>query len=249
MPKLLGSISNDEQVLTIPGTTFTFSGVRPEKLGAEYQTLVTLVIDITGSVSPFADDLLKMLKTVVNACQKHPRSENLMVRIVTFNEDLYELHGFKQVADVDLNSYQTFNCGGMTALFDACVYAIGATQTYAETLRSSDYKVNAAIYILTDGDDNRSTNTLNKVKRCLLDTRSKEDLESLVTILIGVNAGSCTQYLQDFKDKAGLSQYVDVADATPGKLAKLAQFISQSVSSTSQSLGSGGPSQLINPTF
>ncbi len=53
-------------------------------------------------------------------------------------------------------------------------------------------------------------------------------------------------YLKIFKDEAEIDQYVDAGDATPTKLAKLAEFVSQSISSQSQSLGSGGPSQNLN---
>jgi hypothetical protein len=52
--------------------------------------------------------------------------------------------------------------------------------------------------------------------------------------------------LQDFKDKAGITQYVSLGRATPGRIAKLAQFVSQSISSTSAALGTGVPSQPIN---
>ena len=45
--------------------------------------------------------------------------------------------------------------------------------------------------------------------------------------------------------EAGLTQYVSIGKATPGKLAKFAQFVSQSISSTSAALGSGAASQPI----
>ena len=43
--------------------------------------------------------------------------------------------------------------------------------------------------------------------------------------------------------------HIDVGDATPRKLAKLAAFVSQSISSQSQALGTGGPSQNIAATI
>ena len=42
---------------------------------------------------------------------------------------------------------------------------------------------------------------------------------------------------------------MDIGDATPGKLAKLANFVSESVSSQSQALGSGAPSETLNLTI
>ena len=65
---------------TTQGTVngFSFSGVRPETLGASEYTLVTLVLDKTGSVASFADALFKVKKTVVEACRKSPRSDYLL---------------------------------------------------------------------------------------------------------------------------------------------------------------------------
>ena len=82
------------------------------------------------------------------------------------------------------------------------------------------------------------------------DARFKgEDIESLITILIGINAADCTQELDDFRQQAEIDQYIDAGKATKGKLAKLADFVSQSVSSQSQALGTGGPSQNISATI
>ena len=72
---------------------------------------------------------------------------------------------------------------------------------------------------------------------------SEEWLESLSVILVGVNASRYKKELQAFQMDADLSQYVDVGDATPTKLAQLAQFVSRSISAQSQSLGTGGASQ------
>jgi len=49
--------------------------------------------------------------------------------------------------------------------------------------------------------------------------------------------------LEQFKNEAGIDQFVSIGEATPAKLAKLADFISRSISSTSQALGTGNASQ------
>ena len=67
----------------------------------------------------------------------------------------------------------------------------------------------------------------------------------MITILVGINVDDCKDELNDFKDEANLTQFVDVGDATAQRLAKLANFVSRSISSQSQSLGQGGPSQQL----
>ncbi len=83
MPKMMAA--TDDQIINIPGAGgFQFSAVRIEDLGATEYTLVTIVCDISGSVIPFADSLLECIKSIITACQKSPRAENLLIRLLHF---------------------------------------------------------------------------------------------------------------------------------------------------------------------
>ena len=88
-----------------------------------------------------------------------------------------------------------------------------------------------------------------KVTKSIDAVKSKEDLMSILLVLIGVNSGSCRTYLEAFQKGVGITQYVDVPNATAGHLAKLAGFISKSISSSSQSLASKTPSIPVSVTF
>ncbi len=250
MPKLMPT--NDTEIINIPGPgNFQFSAIRPEKLESTEYTLVTIVVDVTGSVSNFADDLLKCVKSIIEACTKSPRSENLMLRFITFNENVEEIHGFKPLIDIKPNDYNPLNPFGMTALYDASFSGITATLMYAKNLIDQDFDVNGCVYIITDGIDNKSKITPKHILEKINDAERNEEIESLTTILIGLNdpnsrwSGVVTSSLEYFKNEAGLSQFVDIGDATSEKLAKLANFVSQSISSQSQSLGTGSASQSL----
>lgn len=235
--------SNSLQTTQI--ANFSFSGVRPEKLGSTEYTLVTLVIDKTGSVSGFNQQLLAMKQAVVQACHRSPRANYLMLRSTEFNERVDEEHGFMELTRVDPALYQAPRCSGSTALFDATRNAVMATNAYARLLSDQDFSVNALVVVVTDGDDNCSHYSRSEVATELGTGVQQEWLESLNVILVGVNASCYKRQLQAFKDDAGLTQYVDVGDATPEKLAQLAQFVSRSISAQSQSLGTGGASQTL----
>ncbi len=224
---------------------FGFSGVRPETLQSTEYTLVTLVLDKTGSVAQFADELFRVKKTVVDACKKSPRADYLLLRVVEFNSQVDEVHGFKPLSEVDSASYTTPSCGGMTALNDATFSAVGATNAFAKTLADQDYLANAIVFIVTDGGDNHSRTRSSDVAAEIKKGISGESLESLRTVLVGVNASQCRQELEGFQRDVGIDQYVDVADASAQKLARLAEFVSRSISAQSQSLGTGGPSQAL----
>jgi hypothetical protein len=236
---------DDKNMTTGQVKGFGFSAVRPETLGASEYTLVTVAMDKTGSVSTFAQELFRIKKAVVEACRKSPRAEYLLLRLLEFNTQVDEVHGFLPLNDVDVNSYVTPTCTGTTALFDAAYSAVSASNTYAQTLTKDDYLVNALVVIITDGDDNASRMRAADVRAELEKAIKGEHLESLRTILVGVNATQYQRELDTFKTDAGIDQYVDVADATPQRLAKLADFVSRSISAQSQSLGTGGPSQAL----
>ena len=233
---------------------FEFSGIRTEHLGATEYTLVTIAVDETGSVYDFADELRQCLITAIEACQKSPRSDNLLLRVIKFSNSfengIEEIHGFKPLADIDLqNDYPEFLPGGMTPLFDASFSAIGATNAFAKKLMDDEYQTNGIVFIITDGYDNASTTTPKMVNKEVKKAITGEDIESLLSILIGINAMDYRNELEEFQTEAGIDQYVDAGEATKDRLAKLADFVSQSISSQSLALGTGGPSQNISATI
>jgi uroporphyrinogen-III synthase len=77
---------------------------------------------------------------------------------------------------------------------------------------------------------------------------TSESLESIVSVLIGVNtqSGGLNDYLRELKKEAGFTQYVSIGKATAKELAKLGGFVSKSISSQSQALGSGSAGQSLS---
>lgn len=243
MPRF-DKIDDTMEQYVIAGSTYQFSGIRPTagNLQATEYTLVTISCDITGSVYDFKDELLKAVKESVKACKKSPKPENLLVRYVLFNhkDGIQEQHGFKPLSAIDIdNDYTPFKPDGRTNLFDATYDAVGATLKYAKTLIDLDYTVNGILFVITDGDDNASNCTPSMIANQV--AKQKENIESLITVLVGVNTGGSgiKKLLSDFKSEANLDTYIDIAEASDKNLAKLTGFISKSVSSQSQSINTG----------
>jgi len=232
----------------LTGQHFGYSGADLSDLGATEYTLVTIAVDESSSVGAFKDEMIACIQEVVKACKFSPRSDYLLIRLVAFNSSMREIHGFKQLIDCDINDYiDSINPCGSTALFETARNAISATNDYGKQLADNDFEANAIIFVITDGDDNSSGGTTaNDVGAALQEAMRDEALESIMSILVGVGVGSwdgISDYLNNFKDDAGLNQYIEIKDANDKTLAKLADFISKSVSSQSQSLGTGSVSQ------
>ena len=250
MPNLMGK--NDSEVYkTING--FQFSGVEIDELEASEYTLATILVDETGSVDGFEAELEKCIRTTVDACKKSPRSENLLMRVGKFGShitnSIEEIHGFNILSNLDTKDYKgTIRPNGMTPLLDATLDSIETMEAQAKILVDQDYLCNGICFVMTDGGENSSRKaSYKKINEAFKRIRKNEELESIKAILIGVNDTDCKDELDEFKDKCGFDEYISMGDVSPGKLAKLAAWVSQSVSSTSQAIGSGGPSQPIQP--
>jgi hypothetical protein len=243
MPKLTDNL----ETFKLPGS-YGYSATKLSDLGATEYTLVTLVVDDSGSINSFRTEMVEAIKSVVGACRFSPRADNLMIRLVTFSNSLKEIHGFKLLSNCNADDYNgVLNMGGATALFDATVNSVDATSAYGKTLIDSDFSTNGIVVVITDGEDNSSSNSLSSVADSLKKAITNETLESLVSILIGVNVteSSVAAALSDLHTKGGFTQYVQLSDASAKTLAKLAQFVSKSISSQSTALGSNGPSKSL----
>jgi len=229
-------------------SNYQFSAVKVDELGASEYTLVTIAQDISGSVYTFGTEMEDCLKVILDSCQSSQRSENLMLRLIGFNYNIEELHGFKMLNTIQKSDYDgILNPNGGTALYDAVQSSIEATKDYAQILYDQEYTSNAIIFVITDGDDNSSAASAASVKKAVNDAMQAECLESITIVLVGVNSDNVVigPALEGFKTNADITQFVGIGEATPNKLAKLANFISRSISSTSQSLGSGTASELL----
>ena len=231
-------------------SNFKFSGTTMDQLGASEYTIATVVLDVSGSVDPFKADLEKCLKTILKSCKKAPRAENLMLRLVEFNDNVTEKHGFRQLDTIDEKEYDnSVNPYGSTALFDAVLSSVEAVGVYGKQLKDQEFTANAVIYILTDGMNNRGSSTAKTIKKALEKVRKDECLESIAVILLKVGAADpeASIALDEFVKDAELTQFEDLTVlfqklSPEGALAKIAGFVSRSISSTSQSLANGSAS-------
>lgn len=228
---------------------FQYSAVDMDELGATEYTLVNILADNTPSIEEFVPDLEKSIVSVIDSCRKHPRSENILIRVALFDSrnGIKEIHGFSPLSSIDTDNYK-LHPAGMTNLNDATFDSIETVKDYAERLINGNTvdNLNTVFFVITDGMENDSKTILNvsKIKDMMTQIRQSKDLESTMSILIGVNDSQCSADLKEFKKEAGFSYYKEMGDATPDALAALGCFTSQLIGSTSIVLGSGKSASL-----
>jgi len=251
MPKLM--VETPNTVNTNHG--FSYSHIGVDKLEASNYTIVHIVTDKSSSVCGFENELEDINKTCVESCQNSPESENLLIRSTLFssiwnNVSIEELHGYTLLSAIVPDQYKgTIVPEGATPLYDATLDALESLKDFGEKLYNEQHLCNAILFVITDGCENTSNNKdVSMVKDIMNKLHRNEELESFTSILIGVNTkeSEVKQFLNEYEKDGGFDQYIAIDDANPKTLAKLAKFVSQSVSSTSQSLGSGGASQPLN---
>lgn len=241
---ILNDASLDQ--VTLPNSHYGYSATRLAELGATEYTVVTVACDVSGSTAPFIFDIEAAIARIVQACKSSPRADNLLVRLVAFDDTLSELHGFKLLENCHLADYGgVLRAGGSTALYDAAENAVASTISYGRQLLAGDFSANAILFVITDGMDNASRLPAREVGEALARAVTSEALESVVSVLIGVNVQDphAARFLQWFHRDAGFTQYVELDRADAATLARLAEFVSRSISAQSQALGTGGPSQ------
>jgi uncharacterized protein YegL len=241
-------ILNDASLdrVTLPNSHYGYSATRLEELGATEYTVVTIACDVSGSTADFIFDMEACITRIVQACKSSPRADNLLLRLVAFDDTLSEVHGFKLLENCNLADYGgVLRAGGSTALYDAAENAVSSTTDYGRQLLAGDFSANGILFVVTDGMDNASRLPARKVREALERAVKSEALESLVSLLIGVNVSDphAAQFLRQFHKDAGFTQYVELDQADAQTLARLAEFVSRSISAQSQTLGTGGASQ------
>jgi uncharacterized protein YegL len=232
--------------VNLPNSHYGYSATRLEELGATEYTIATIVADVSGSTAAFTLDMEAAITHIVQACKFSPRADNVLLRLVAFDDSLSEIHGFKLLENCHLADYGgVLRSGGSTALYDATENAVAATTSYAQKLARGDFSANAILFVITDGADNASRVAASRVKTAFGHAVKSEALESIVSILIGVNVSEVqvSNYLKRFRADAGFTQYVEIDQADAKTLARLAEFVSQSISAQSQALGTGGSSR------
>lgn len=231
----------------IPGGNYGYTGAQVDALQSFENTIAVGLLDESGSTGSFARQMEICVKEIIKALRHSPAADKLIYRHCHFATNFREFHGYTPLANLNEDMYDgCYVPGGQTALYDSCDRIFAEMLDYAQRQVKMKYTCNGIAYIMTDGRDLGSTRKQADVRDRLASVIASEALESMMTILIGVNDDpSIQQDLESFQKFVGFTQYVPLKDADAKTLAKLSAFISKSVVAQSQALGTGGPSQSL----
>jgi hypothetical protein len=230
----------------IPGAKYGYTAAPPMKLASK-NTLALSLMDESYSTKPFARQIELFCKELIKSLRNCDSADELVYMQTHFSTDFRDHHGFTPLMTLTEAMYDgCYNPGGQTHLYDNCVRCLDILTNYSKEQAKAKRLCNGFLYIVTDGRDYGSSLTQSSVREALEKAIASETLESLVTILIGVNDDPDIQRdLKAFQEAVGFTFYQPIAKADATTMSHLTGWVSQQLVSQSQHLGTGGPSQVI----
>lgn len=244
--------SQQLQSFMIPGGGYGYTGAAIDDIQSVTNTLAAVLFDESGSTRSFSRQMELASKKIIAFLRMCPEADNLIFRQDHFDTDIKEVIGWTPLAGVEDDVFDgCWAGGGCTALYYSEDHVSKYMQDYAHQLAQQRYISNGIICTMTDGGNYTPAGPGNGVgedvaKKAFAELVANEDMESIVSILIGINpAQSVQDELQRHADEVGYTRYLPVEKADEATLAKIADFISKSIQSQSQALKTGGPSTKI----
>jgi len=192
-------------------------------------TLVTLLMDDSGSMFPMIQEAIAGQNEMLSALSKSKQKDSILIGQWAMNMGA-PYHSYIPVDKATVFDSQNYVPDNMTPLYDKWYEALAANVAYAQQLRASGTMVRSIAIVLTDGQDNASRKF--RAPDC---KRLADDLlnsEQFILAFIGVGNEA------DFKtiaSKMGFpSGSVLLAQATPSEMRKVFRMLSQSVIRASQ---------------
>lgn len=224
----------ENKMAEIFGINDTYAGnVGLDELESERQTLIRLIIDKSGSMSPFESIMVDCLNKFKSAIEGAKESDEMLIGKTLFDSNI-DASGYRFIADFTSN----YSAGGNTRLYDAIVkeqkdLIDGKGNGYMEHLQQNGIKVKAVLAIFSDGEDNSSQCSANDTRKAIEFLHSKEIIVAFVTFGNGAEGIAKQIGVKD--------QNILQIDATESGLRKVFEVLSKSAISASKSTGAGNP--------
>ncbi len=158
-----------------------------DQLASNEVTLAMNIIDMSGSMSAHANDLIRAYnEDYLEALRNSSSADDILVSTILFDDKVETLHGYLPLEDVPALDNNTYAPDYTTALYDAVAAGITNMLLYAQQLRSSGVMVRGIIMVYTDGADNASKQTAQDIQKSASDLLNQE-IYSLALVGFGLS--------------------------------------------------------------
>jgi hypothetical protein len=207
-------------------------GVPLHQLASNEVTLAMNIIDMSGSMAPFADTLIRAYnEDYLAAMSSSTAADDILVSTILFNQDVTLLHGYLPLLDASPLTRQVYDPDNMTALYDAVAAGLTNMVLYAQQLRQSGVMVRCLVIVYSDGADNASKQQAKDVRRASLELL-KQEIYTLA--YVGFKSGGINeQELRQLSDDIGFPDIL-MAGLSHSELRRIFHLASMSTIRVSQ---------------
>lgn len=226
----------DLVISNLNGPTMTQPVGQPlNQLASTEITLAMNIIDMSGSMMSHAQDLRRAYnEDYLQAMRSSPAADDILVSTILFDDRLELLHGYVALEDAaELDGRNYYPRGG-TAVYDAVAQGLTNMVLYSEQLRQSGITVRCVVIVYSDGDDNSSQQSPQKVKQTVLEL-ARQEMYSFAYVgfveasqrPMGFQTGQKANPVQKLADRIGFQEAL-VAGLNPAALRRIFYMASQS---------------------
>jgi hypothetical protein len=190
------------------------------------------IIDMSGSMAPYAHDLVTAYNDdYLAALSGSGAADDILVSTILFNEQVTLLHGYLNLAHVPRLTRKRYQPGASTALYDAIAAGLTNMVLYTQQLRHSGVMVRCLVIVYSDGADNASRQSATAVRRAAQELL-KHEIYTLV--YVGFRSGGISEIeLRQLADTVGFPEIL-VAGLDHAQLRRIFRLASLSTIGASQ---------------
>lgn len=227
---VLSTLSKDMLCVSLDDNVLAgCAGVDLDDIEATEVTLVSLLIDDSGSMGGFEKAVADGHKELLDALRGSKQKDSFLVGMWALNRpDPY--HSYVKVDDAVKLDGRNYRPNGGTPLVDRWMEMLAANVAYAQQLRASGTAVRSIAVVITDSEDNMSRRfSVADAKRLAEDLLKSEQF-----ILAMVGMGNEAEFRGMARQMGIPDGSVLVAGKTASEIRKIFRLVSQSVIRASQ---------------
>ena len=213
-------------------------GIGVDDIDSEEVTLVAVVIDASGSMYEYQQDVIKSYREqFLETLQKAKNADSILVSTWVFSGmgGVRLIHGYTPVPQCKALTESDYDPNGSTPLYDATMKSLTGLVTYGQNLRDNGTRTKSIVVVLSDGFENSSHTSASKVRRLSQDVLKAQEFVLSYVFFGDQNEGDAAAKDLGFPPHHRLTEDLDGSG-----IRRVFGQVSASVITTSQSMVSAG---------
>ena len=204
-----------------------FANFDPSAIQASETINVTFVIDRSGSIYHYVNDLNTVLNDFLHELQRSHVSDRVLMQVVEFDTDVEVKTAFRPIANVPDFNVTPRN---MTSLYAAMLAALENAVAYKEEQENNGLSSKSLVFLITDGLNNMPGSAADVKQKINEIYADEQNAFAFSIIMFGLGDGAG---FEQARDEMGIRPEMMAKLGTTAKeLRKMVNFISSSVSSS-----------------